>query len=62
MSFSPYNIKFLFYSQLIMKQKTNYEAPALEVMVLEIENAILATSGTGEDSTVIPGFGSSNPW
>lgn len=45
-----------------MKQQSNYEAPALEVLELEIENAILATSGTGEDSTVIPGFGSSNSW
>lgn len=28
-----------------MKNKINYEAPALEVVELEIENAILAASG-----------------
>lgn len=37
-----------------MKKISNYEAPALEVMVLEIENAILAASGEG--STVKPGW------
>ena len=37
-----------------MKKITNYEAPALEVMVLEIENAILAASGEG--SNVKPGW------
>lgn len=33
--------------------KSNYVAPTIEVVVLEIENAILTASG--EDS--IPGFG-----
>ena len=28
-----------------MKNKINYEAPALEVVELEIENAVLAASG-----------------
>lgn len=37
-----------------MKNQMNYEAPALEVMVLEIENAILAASGEG--SNVKPGW------
>jgi hypothetical protein len=36
-----------------MMQKFNYVSPALEVVVLEIENAILTASG--EDS--IPEFG-----
>ena len=36
-----------------MKQQSNYEAPALEVLELEIENAILAASG--EFSKPVPG-------
>jgi hypothetical protein len=42
-----------------MNNETNYLAPALEVVELEIENAILTASGaygaSGEDS--IPEFG-----
>lgn len=36
-----------------MKQNKNYSAPALEVIELEVENAILAASGEYS----IPGFG-----
>lgn len=36
-----------------MKQTINYEAPALEVVELEIENAILSASGEFS----IPEFG-----
>lgn len=36
-----------------MRQTINYEAPALEVVELEIENAILSASGEFS----IPGFG-----
>ena len=34
--------------------KNFYESPAIEVLEIEIENAVLSASG--EDSTVLPGM------
>ena len=43
-----------------MKNTNNYEAPALEVLELEVENAILAASGEYSipefESFSVPGF------
>ena len=43
-----------------MKNKINYEAPALDVVELEIENAILAASGEYSnpafETSTIPGI------
>ena len=35
-------------------EKFIYESPAIEVLEVEIENAVLSASG--EDSTVLPGM------